>query len=146
VATPENTGTSCPAALLTLTGASSSATPEEDAVMSGILRRVGALIDGRLAGIMDRLLPEPPGRFRPPLGATRENTPSQPLSQKGKETAGGKGVGVPPTKGNSGLVDKRDRGAAKSRKAPAQPRAVPTQQSAENILGLQKKRGEGRLR
>lgn len=58
-------------------------TPGEDVLMSGILQKVGALVDGRLAAILDRLPPELPGKFRPLLKGDRGRD-FRPLSRRGK--------------------------------------------------------------
>jgi len=61
--------------------------PSEDALLSSILRRVRELVDGRLAAIIDRLPPEPPGKFRPPLGEGRIR--ELPLRRGGIQNPGG---------------------------------------------------------
>lgn len=82
------TGASAHVALPAKTYASAvrSTEEEDDARIAAILRKVGALVDGRLAAILDRLPPEPPGKFRPPLGG-EESLPHPTPTVKGNKKA-----------------------------------------------------------
>jgi len=79
----------------------------------------GKLVDGRLAAIIDRLPPEPPGKFRPSLGgairrgaATARGNIKTPASAAGKKSAPNKGGG--PT-----MADRVGKATPRPRASPA---------------------------
>jgi len=106
----------------TYASATRSTGEEDDARTAAILRKVGTLVDGRLAAVFDRLPPEPPGKFRPPL--KRDGGKKKPSSHS-----------APPAKGNK----KASPGAAGGdAKAPPQP---PRRRNPWPLRGGEPRRG-----